>query len=59
MDFFIDFAIFALLVVGITAVMGSIGEIIGRVLFGKNKNEFVDQDKKIRLNWKKVERKAE
>lgn len=59
MDFFIDFGIFALLVVGITALMGSIGEIIGMGFFGKNKNEFTDQDSKIRLNWKKVERKAE
>ena len=53
--YIIDLAIVAALVIGITAINGVIGDIIGRKLFGgKNKNVFTDQTKKTQVGWKSV-----
>lgn len=59
MDFFMDFLIFAVLVVVITAFMGSIGSLIGEGIFGKKKNSIYDQDSRKRAGWKRLEREAE
>ncbi|WP_369900665.1 hypothetical protein [Bacillus manliponensis] len=53
--FFIDFAIVALLVIGITAFIGVITNSIGEKLFGrKNKMKFVDQSSRMQSSWNKV-----
>ena len=50
-----DFVIVSVLVIGFTALMGSILAGIGEKLFGgKKKSEFKDQNKKILDGWKQV-----
>lgn len=50
-----DFVIVSVLVIGITALMGSILAGIGEKFFGgKKKSEFKDQNKKIQEGWKQV-----
>lgn len=54
-EYIIDFAIVALLIISITALMGTITNGIGSVLFsGKNRSEFVDQSAKFQVGWKQV-----
>jgi hypothetical protein len=50
-----DLTIVALLIIGITAVLGVITNGIGEKLFGgKRKSEFVDQSAKFQTGWKQV-----
>ncbi|MDE3838226.1 hypothetical protein C0966_02345 [Bacillus methanolicus] len=50
-----DFTIVALLVIGITAIMGVLTNGIGKKIFGgKRKSEFVDQSLKMQTGWKTV-----
>ncbi|AIE59348.1 hypothetical protein [Bacillus methanolicus] len=53
--FLTDFTMFALLVIGITAIMGVFTNGIGEKLFGvKRKSEFVDQSLRVQNGWKTV-----
>lgn len=53
--YFLDLAIVALLVIGITATVGVLTNGIGTFLFGgRKKSEFVDQSHKVQTNWKSV-----
>lgn len=53
--FFIDFAIVATLVIGITALIGVITNSIGEKLFGGNeKMKFVHKSNEIQTGWKQV-----
>ncbi|MFJ8530158.1 hypothetical protein [Bacillus sp. NPDC094106] len=53
--FFIDFAIVAILVIGITAFIGVITNSIGEKLFGgKEKMKFVNRSSDIQSGWKQV-----
>ncbi|CAM4091549.1 hypothetical protein BAMA_17390 [Bacillus manliponensis] len=53
--FFIDFAIVALLVIGITAFIGVITNSIGEKVFGrKNNMKFVNQSSRMQSSWNKV-----
>lgn len=50
-----DLTIVALLIIGITAVLGVVTNGIGEKLFGgKRKSEFVDQSAKFQTGWKQV-----
>ncbi|WML49561.1 hypothetical protein RCG23_06175 [Neobacillus sp. PS3-34] len=50
-----DLTVVALLIVGITALMGVITNGIGENLFGgKKRSEFVDQSAKYQTGWKAV-----
>jgi hypothetical protein len=50
-----DLTIVAVLIIGITAVLGVITNGIGEKLFGgKRKSEFVDQSAKFQTGWKQV-----
>jgi hypothetical protein len=50
-----DLTIVALLIIGITAVLGVVTNGIGLKLFGgKQKAEFVDQSAKFQTGWKQV-----
>jgi hypothetical protein len=54
-EYIIDFAIVALLIIGITAMMGALTNGIGSALFsGKKRAEFVDQSAKFQVGWKQV-----
>ncbi len=54
-SYIIDMAIVAALVIGITAVNGAIGDVIGRYLFGgKKRGIFKDQTKNSQVGWKSV-----
>ncbi|WP_147533245.1 hypothetical protein [Bacillus marasmi] len=54
-EFIMDFAIVALLIIGITAMMGAITNGIGSALFsGRKRSEFVDQSAKFQVGWKQV-----
>lgn len=54
-EYITDFSIVALLIIGLTAVMGVLINGIGVKLFGgKNKMEFVEQSDKFQTGWKKV-----
>ncbi|MCP1122854.1 hypothetical protein CN326_03340 [Bacillus sp. AFS018417] len=53
--FFLDFAIVAALVIGITATVGIITNGIGEKLFGgKDKMKFVDKSSEVQAGWNKV-----
>lgn len=53
--YIIDFTIVAVLVIGITAVMGVVTNGIGIKLFSKKqKSQFVDQSNKVQIGWKQV-----
>ncbi|MFD0769552.1 hypothetical protein ACFQZ1_12055 [Bacillus sp. CGMCC 1.60114] len=53
--FFLDFAIVAALVIGITATVGIITNGIGEKLFGgKNKMKFVDKSSEVQAGWNQV-----
>ncbi|MBT2756376.1 hypothetical protein AB1K84_01365 [Mesobacillus foraminis] len=53
--YILDLTIIALLVIGITAVMGVVTNGIGVKLFGgKKKNVFVDKSGRIQTGWKSV-----
>ncbi|AGK52735.1 MAG: hypothetical protein K0S25_1897 [Bacillus sp. (in: firmicutes)] len=53
--YIIDFTIVAILVIGITAVMGVVTNGIGIKLFSKKqKSQFVDQSNKVQIGWKQV-----
>jgi hypothetical protein len=55
LGYFTDLALVSVLVIGITALMGSITNGIGTIFFGgKKKSEYVDQNKKIQAGWKQV-----
>jgi hypothetical protein len=57
--FFTDLALLALCVVGITAMMGTISQVIAVKLFGGNKvNHFVDKSKSFQQNWSPVKRRT-
>lgn len=50
-----DFSIVALLVIGITALMGPITNGLGEKVFGgKRRTEYVDQSAKFQTGWKQV-----
>lgn len=50
-----DLTIVAVLIIGITALMGVLLNGIGTKVFGgKNKSEFVDKSEKIQTGWKSV-----
>jgi len=53
-DFFIDFFLVAIFVIGITATMGVIANGVGTTIFGKRKNESVEQSLKTQAGWKKI-----
>ncbi|EAR66384.1 hypothetical protein B14911_21298 [Bacillus sp. NRRL B-14911] len=54
-EFAADLSIVALLVIGITAIIGVAANGIGEKLFGgKRKSEFVDQSAKVQTGWKNV-----
>ncbi|MFC4320642.1 hypothetical protein [Litchfieldia salsa] len=54
-NYIMDFTIVAILVIGITAVMGIITNGIGIKFFGgSTKSEFVDQSNKMQTGWKNV-----
>jgi amino acid transporter len=53
--YIMDLTIVALLIVGITALMGVITNGFGEKLFGgKNRSEFVDESAKYQTGWKTV-----
>ncbi|MFD3447340.1 hypothetical protein ACFDTO_22370 [Microbacteriaceae bacterium 4G12] len=53
--YFLDLAIVAILVIGITATVGVITNGIGEKVFGgKKRNEFVDQSEKVQSGWNAV-----
>ncbi|WP_019153232.1 hypothetical protein [Robertmurraya massiliosenegalensis] len=53
--YIMDLTIVAVLIIGITALMGVILNGIGTKIFGgKNKSEFVDKSEKIQTGWKSV-----
>lgn len=53
--YIMDITIVAVLIIGITALMGVILNGIGTKIFGgKNKSEFVDKSEKIQTGWKSV-----
>ncbi|MCA1031070.1 hypothetical protein LCL95_08555 [Bacillus timonensis] len=55
MEYFVDFTIVALLVIGITAVMGVVTNGIGEKLFGgKTNSENFDQSAKSQTGWNAV-----
>jgi len=54
-SYIIDLTIVALLIIGITAVLGVVTNGIGEKVFGgKRKSEFVDQSAKFQTGWKQV-----
>ncbi|MGG7618548.1 hypothetical protein ACVBAX_10795 [Robertmurraya sp. GLU-23] len=54
-NYITDLTIVALLIIGITAVLGVVTNGIGEKLFGgKQKSEFVDQSAKFQTGWKQV-----
>ncbi|AYA75129.1 MULTISPECIES: hypothetical protein [Robertmurraya] len=54
-NYITDLTIVALLIIGITAVLGVVTNGIGEKLFGgKQKTEFVDQSAKFQTGWKQV-----
>ncbi|WP_028402583.1 hypothetical protein [Ectobacillus panaciterrae] len=53
--YFLDLAIVAILVIGITATVGVITNGIGEKIFGgKRKSEFIDQSAKTQTGWNAV-----
>ncbi|TKC18290.1 hypothetical protein [Robertmurraya kyonggiensis] len=53
--YIIDLAIVAILIIGITALMGVMLHGIGTKIFGgKNRSEFVDKSMRIQTGWKNV-----
>jgi hypothetical protein len=53
--YILDFVIVAVLVIGLTAVMGVLTNGIGTKFFGgKNRSEFVKQSLKMQAGWKEV-----
>ncbi|ARA97489.1 MULTISPECIES: hypothetical protein [Geobacillus] len=51
-DYFVDFVIASALIVGITALMGSMSNTIGERLFGRNKREkHVEASRRIQQGW--------
>ncbi|MFX3624122.1 MAG: hypothetical protein ACE3JP_08785 [Ectobacillus sp.] len=53
--YFLDLAIVAFLVIGITATVGVITNSIGEKVFGRKKNtKFVDQSAKTQTGWNAV-----
>lgn len=53
-EYIMDFAIVALLIIGITAMMGALTNGIGSALGGKKRSEFVDQSARFQDGWKQV-----
>ncbi|WP_078548072.1 hypothetical protein [Litchfieldia alkalitelluris] len=54
-SYIIDFSIVAVLVIGITAIMGVVTNGLGISVFGgKTKSEFVDKSDRMQSGWKKV-----
>jgi len=54
-NYITDLTVVALLIIGITAVLGVVTNGIGEKLFGgKQKTEFVDQSAKFQTGWKQV-----
>lgn len=54
-EYFIDFTIVAILVIGITAVMGVLTNGIGEKLFsGKKGSESFDKSASVQAGWKSV-----
>lgn len=53
--FLLDFAIVSILIIGLTAFLGSLTSGFGAIVFGgKTKNKFVDQTAKTQIGWRKV-----
>ena len=53
--YFIDLFIFAVLVIGITALNGVISNTIGETIFGgKNRNIYKAATERTQVGWKKV-----
>lgn len=54
-EYILDLTLVALLIIGLTAILGVLTNGLGEWLFGgKNKNEFVDQCAKFQTGWKAV-----
>ncbi|KMJ57810.1 hypothetical protein AB685_13260 [Bacillus sp. LL01] len=54
-EYFIDFTIVAILVIGITAVMGVLTNGIGEKVFGRKKgSESFDKSASMQAGWKSV-----
>lgn len=54
-NYIIDLVIVSILVIGITAVNGAIGDVIGRKIFGgKNRTVFTDATKNSQAGWKSI-----
>ncbi|MGJ7910343.1 hypothetical protein [Neobacillus sp. LXY-1] len=53
--YIVDLTVVAVLIIGITAMMGVITNTIGEKVFGgKRRSEFVDQSAKYQTGWKMV-----
>ncbi|MEH7106919.1 hypothetical protein [Bacillus sp. JJ1764] len=53
--YIVDLTVVAVLIIGITAMMGVITNTIGEKVFGgKRRSEFVDQNAKYQTGWKMV-----
>lgn len=54
-DYIIDLIIVAIFAIGITAVNGAIGDVIGRKIFGgKNRRVFTDATNNSQEGWKSI-----
>lgn len=57
MSFVIDLIVFAILVIGLTALLGVISASIGERIFGRKKgNAFYDQNMNSQKGWRKMTR---
>lgn len=57
MSFVIDLIVFAILVIGLTALLGVISASIGERIFGRKKgNDFYDQNMNSQKGWRKMTR---
>ncbi len=54
-NYIMDFTIVGILVIGITAIMGIISNVVGITLLGgKSKSLFVDKSNNMQSGWKSV-----
>lgn len=57
MHFIIDLIVFAVLVIGLTAMLGVISTSIGERIFGRKKgSDFYDQNMNSQKGWRKMTR---
>ncbi|WP_223700682.1 hypothetical protein [Sutcliffiella deserti] len=54
-EYFVDFTLVSILIIGITAVMGVLANGIGEKLFaGKKRSESFDKSASVQTGWKSV-----